>query len=73
MKTSKTRVTSKTKKTSGVSGTVEKKKSTSVKSRVTEEKIRKKAEEIYNQRMISGEQGNALDDWYKAEKILRGS
>ncbi|MBN2861970.1 MAG: DUF2934 domain-containing protein [Bacteroidales bacterium] len=73
MKTSKTKVTSKAKKTSGVSGTVKRKSVTSVKSRVTEEKIRKKAQEIYNQRAKSGEQGNALDDWYKAEKILRGS
>ncbi len=36
----------------------------------TEEQIRRKAEEIYYQRLHSGEHGTALDDWQKAEKIL---
>lgn len=36
----------------------------------SEEQIRRKAEEIYYQRLHKGEYGTALDDWQKAEKIL---
>jgi hypothetical protein len=45
-------------------------KKNSQKKRPTEEQIRQKAQEIYNQRIVSGEFGTALDDWYKAERIL---
>jgi hypothetical protein len=38
----------------------------------TEDEIRKKAEEIYHERMARGEYGTAEDDWHKAEKILKG-
>lgn len=38
-----------------------------------EDKIREKANEIYFQRIEKGEPGNALDDWYKAEALLRES
>lgn len=38
----------------------------------TEEEIRKKAEEIYHERISRGEYGTAEDDWHKAEKILKG-
>ena len=38
----------------------------------TEDEIRLKAQEIFNQRISSGEYGTAQDDWHKAEKILRG-
>jgi hypothetical protein len=45
-------------------------KKNSQKKRPTEEQIKQKAQEIYNQRIVSGEFGTALDDWYKAERIL---
>jgi hypothetical protein len=38
----------------------------------TEDEIRKKAEEIYHERIAKGEYGTAEDDWHKAEKILKG-
>jgi hypothetical protein len=38
----------------------------------TEEQIRKKAEEIYYDRIARGEYGTAEDDWHKAERILKG-
>lgn len=38
----------------------------------TEDEIRKKAEEIYRERIAKGEYGTAEDDWQKAEKILKG-
>jgi hypothetical protein len=37
----------------------------------TEDEIRKKAEEIYHERIARGEYGTAEDDWQKAEKILK--
>lgn len=39
---------------------------------ITEEDIRKKAEEIYNARLVSGETGNHESDWLNAEKALKG-
>jgi hypothetical protein len=38
----------------------------------TEEEIRKKAEEIYHERIARGEYGTAADDWHKAEALLKG-
>jgi hypothetical protein len=38
----------------------------------TEDEIRRKAEEIYHDRVAKGEYGTAEDDWHKAEKILKG-
>ena len=38
--------------------------------RPSEEQIREKAQEIYNQRMIRGEYGTEQDDWQRAEEIL---
>ena len=38
---------------------------------ITEEDIRKKAEEIYNARVASGEPGNHESDWLAAEKALK--
>jgi hypothetical protein len=38
----------------------------------TEDEIRRKAEEIYHERIAKGEYGTAEDDWHKAEKILKG-
>ncbi len=38
----------------------------------TLEEIRKKAEEIYIDRVSRGEHGSAEDDWIKAEELLKG-
>lgn len=73
MKTLKAKTISKPKKTSKVSKTVRRKKVTISKSVPDEEEIRKKAEEIYHQRIARGEDGTAIDDWHKAEELLRGS
>lgn len=37
-----------------------------------EDEIRLKASEIYNERIARGEEGNAVGDWLKAEKLLKG-
>ncbi|HLO58140.1 MAG TPA: hypothetical protein VK179_05330 [Bacteroidales bacterium] len=36
----------------------------------SEEEIREKAQQIYNERMVRGEYGTELDDWQRAEEIL---
>jgi hypothetical protein len=72
MKTTKSKTTGSTKKTTGTSGVTKVKKAVAGKSEPTEDQIRLKAEEIYHQRIGSGEYGTAQDDWHKAEKILRG-
>jgi hypothetical protein len=73
MKTSKAKTISKPKKTSKVGKEVKSKKVTTSKSVPNEEEIRKKAEEIYHQRIARGEHGTAIDDWHKAEELLRRS
>jgi hypothetical protein len=73
IKTAKSKVTSKPKKTSGAGVAEKSKKVATGKSTPTEEQIRKKAEEIYHQRIKRGEHGTAVDDWKKAEKLLKGS
>lgn len=40
---------------------------------ITNEDIKKKAEEIYQARLASGEQGNQESDWLNAEKALKSS
>jgi DNA/RNA endonuclease G (NUC1) len=72
-KTSKVKGISKPIKTSKTGGTVKSKKLTTSKYIPNEEEIRKKANEIYLQRINRGEHGTALDDWHKAEELLRGS
>jgi len=47
-------------------------KTTKAKPAITEEDIRKKAEEIYNARVASGEAGDHESDWLAAEKALKG-
>ena len=37
----------------------------------SEDEIRMKAQELYNQRVGMGEHGDEIDDWLKAEKILK--
>jgi hypothetical protein len=39
----------------------------------TEQEIREKAQAIYLERLQRGEGGTAIDDWFKAEEILRHS
>ncbi|MBK7712703.1 MAG: hypothetical protein IPN67_20010 [Bacteroidales bacterium] len=36
-----------------------------------ENEIRIKAQEIYSERILRGEQGTAEDDWLKAESLLK--
>jgi hypothetical protein len=64
---------SKTKRVNKVSNPVKSKKATSVKPLPSEEEIRIKAKEIYLRRIERGESGNAIDDWRKAEELLKGS
>ena len=71
MKTSKEK--SKPKKTTGEKEPVKSKKPKIIKPEPSEEQIREKAKEIYQQRIIHGEHGTAENDWLKAEKILRAS
>ena len=73
MKTSKAKAISKPKETSKVGRAVKSKKVTTSKSIPGEEEIRKKADEIYHQRIARGEHGTALDDWNKAKKLLMDS
>jgi hypothetical protein len=40
---------------------------------ITDEDIRQKAREIYEQRMAHGEPGDSLQDWLEAEKSLKNS
>ena len=73
IQTSKSKVTSNPKKSSVAAESVSNKKVTTSKSKPTEDQIREKAKEIYHQRILHGEKGTAVDDWNKAEKILKGS
>jgi hypothetical protein len=73
MKTSKAKTISKPKKTSATSKAVKNKKVTISKSQPSEAEIREKAKEIYHQRIARGEHGTPLDDWYKAEELLKSS
>ena len=69
MKTSNEK--SKPKKTSKVKEVVINKKTKITKRRPTEEEIRDKAMEIYQQRINRGEHGTAENDWLKAEESLK--
>jgi hypothetical protein len=73
MKNSKVKAISKPKKTSEAGEAVKSKKVTTSKSGPSEKEIREKAKEIYHLRIYRGEHGTALDDWLKAEELLRGS
>ena len=72
-KTTKGASTTKPKKTAASGKPVKEKKVSTPKSTPTEEQIRKKAEEIYHERLARGEHGTAADDWHKAERLLKGS
>ena len=56
-----------------VRGAVKSKKVTTTKSGPSEEEIREKAKEIYQERIARGEHGTKEDDWLKAEELLRSS
>jgi len=71
MKTSKATTTSKPKKTTSAGGAIKSRRVSSAKSAPSEEDIRKKAFEIYNQRLESGKYGTESDDWNEAEELLR--
>ncbi len=73
MKTSKMNTTGKSKKTSVTGKTVKSRKVTTTRYALSEEKIREKANEIYLGRINRGEHGTELDDWLKAEALLRKS
>ena len=49
------------------------KKSTPKKTSITESDIRKKAEEIFQKRLATGEEGDHVSDWLKAEEALKGT
>jgi len=70
--TSKAKSNSKQGKKQNASASLNEDRNLSQKKRPTEEQIREKAREIYNQRLKRGERGTELDDWQKAEKILEG-
>jgi hypothetical protein len=71
-KTTKGTAAGRPKKVAAEGKVVRVKKVSSSKPVPTEEEIRKKAEEIYHDRIARGEYGTPEDDWHKAEKILKG-
>jgi hypothetical protein len=48
------------------------KRAKSAKSTPSEDEIRLKAREIYNDRLSRGEHGTPEEDWLKAEELLKG-
>jgi hypothetical protein len=68
----KTKASGSTKKTVTASKASKTKKSTAGRSLPDENEIRRKAQEIYNERTHRGEHGTAEDDWVKAERLLKG-
>jgi hypothetical protein len=69
--TTKSKVTSKSGKTSGSGNELKNKINPTSGSKPTEEQIRDKAREIYHERLKRGEYGTAMDDWHQAEKLLK--
>ncbi len=69
--TTKSKVNSKSGKTSGSSNELKNKINPTSGSKPTEEQIRDKAREIYHERLKRGEYGTAMDDWHQAEKLLK--
>jgi hypothetical protein len=68
---SKAKTTRAPKESSSTSKIVETRRVKTVKSIPGVDEIRLKAQEIYNDRLVRGEQGTAEDDWLKAEKLLK--
>jgi len=73
MKTTRSTAVPKSNKIPRISEQTKSAKPAGRRTRPSEEEIRRKAEEIYYQRISRGEQGNAMDDWRKAEKLLMGA
>jgi hypothetical protein len=73
MKTLETDPFNKPKRTTRSGKTSSGRKVTTGKLLPSEEDIRKKAMEIYHERIASGEHGTAVDDWLKAERLLMSS
>ena len=71
-KTVKTVVAAKAKKPVAAAKASPAKKTSPAKKAVDSEAIRKKAEEIYYERIARGEHGTADSDWHKAEELLKG-
>jgi len=71
MKTTNVKATSKPKKVSVATKVVKSKKVTTSKSGPTDEDIRKKAKEIYHDRVARGVHGSAEEDWLAAEKFFK--
>jgi hypothetical protein len=69
-KASPAKATAKPKKAAAPAKTV--KKAAPKAKAVTEEDIRKKAEELYYARIKKGVHGTSDEDWLKAEKLLKG-
>jgi hypothetical protein len=69
----KTTVKKATAKKAPAAKTTKATKTKTTKPAITEEDIRKKAEEIYNARMVSGEAGDHESDWLNAEKALKAA
>jgi hypothetical protein len=68
---SKAKTTVKAKKPAAAKAVTTKKAKTA-KSTFTDDDIRSKAQEIYNDRISRGEPGTAESDWIQAEKSLKG-
>lgn len=73
MKTSKEKTISKPKKTIEARKATENKKVTTSKSGPSEDAIREKAKEVYQNRIDNEVYGTAENDWIKAEKLLRST
>ena len=78
MATSKTKTTakaktpSKAKKSAAPAGAAKTRSVRTPKKAITEDDIRAKAQEIYNDRIARGVHATADEDWLKAESQLRG-
>lgn len=70
MATKKT-ITSKTRKPAAPKKTTTARKPAAKKTSISEEDIRRKAEEIYYERVARGDHGSPEEDWVQAEKLLK--
>jgi hypothetical protein len=73
MKTLKEKTVSKQRKNTMPKEAVVSRKNRAGKSQPSEEQIREKAIEIYNRRIEREEYGTAEEDWFEAEKQLKGT
>ena len=68
----KSKTSEKAKKTTVATKTGRTANATSAKSGNREDEIRKKAQQIYTERIARGESGTAENDWLQAERMLKG-